>query len=135
MPILSNSLSVYREVGVLPLSENRKLATTNYVVRSLSIQNSVCPDILLDSAKDYPKRSRNITYLQPIKNYLNDLVETCNTDLSSIALLPITPILPAWEHHTAHFDTCHGNFKKLEESNFPIEHSKREISRQIFSPS
>ena len=52
---------------ITPRSDNRKLATTSYVVRSLSVEISVCPDIVLDLVKDYPKRAKNTTYLQPIK--------------------------------------------------------------------
>ena len=60
MPIHTNSLKSYKEVGLLSLSEHRKLASSKYVIHSLSVENSVSPEIFLDAEKDYPKWARQI---------------------------------------------------------------------------
>ena len=67
---------------MISLSEQRKLAILKYVIRSLAVINSVTEDIFffffffffIDSNKDYPKSAQNISSIQPIRNYVNDLI-------------------------------------------------------------
>ena len=68
----------YAEAGMISLSEQRKLAISKYVIRSLAVINSVTEDFFIDSNKDYPKRAQNIRSIQPISNYINDLINECN---------------------------------------------------------
>jgi len=104
VPVHSNTLKTYKEVGFLSLSEQRKLAAAKYMVRSISVDNSVKDELLLDSVTDYPKRARNITFLQPLKNYVSDILSECNVDIELVSPLPVSPILPQWEHSNANFE-------------------------------
>ena len=68
---------------MISLSEQRKLAISKYVIRSLVVINSVTEDFFfIDSDKDYPKSAQNISSIQPIRNYINDLINECNIDIN-----------------------------------------------------
>ena len=49
---------------MISLSEQRKLAISKYVIRSLAVINSVTEDIFIDSNKNYPKRTQNIPSIE-----------------------------------------------------------------------
>ena len=74
VPALTNTSKSYAEAGMVSLSEQRKLAISKYVIRSLAVINSVTEEIFIDSNKDYPKSAQNISSIQPIRNYINDLI-------------------------------------------------------------
>jgi len=78
VPTRTNTNKSYAEAGMISLSEQRKLAISKYVIRSLAVINSVTEDFFIDSNKDYPKRAQNIRSIQPISNYINDLINECN---------------------------------------------------------
>ena len=88
VPVHTNTNKSYAEAGMISLSEQRKLAVSTYVIRSLAVINSVTEDIFIDSGKDYPKRAQNMPCIQPIRNYINDLINECNIDIKSIPVLP-----------------------------------------------
>ena len=48
----------------------------------------------VDSNKDYPKIAQNIPSIQPIRNYINDLINECNIGIESIPVLPTSPQMP-----------------------------------------
>ena len=86
---------------MISLSEQRKLAISKYVIRSLAVINSVTDDFFfffffffIDSDKDYPQSAQNISSIQPIRNYINDLIKECNIDMKSIPVLPTSPQMP-----------------------------------------
>ena len=79
VPVHTNTSKSYAEAGKISLSEQRKLAISKYVIRSLAVINLVTEEIFIDSNKDYPKSAQNIS-IQPIRNYINDLINECNTD-------------------------------------------------------
>ena len=84
---------------MISLSEQRKLAISKYVIRSLAVINSVTDDFFfdfffIDSDKDYPQSAQNISSIQPIRNYINDLIKECNIDIKSIPVLPTSPQMP-----------------------------------------
>ena len=87
VPVHTNTNKSYAEAGI-SLSEQRKLAVSKYVIRSLAVINSVTAEIVIDSNKDYPKRVQNMPSIQPIRNYINDLIKECNIDIKSIPVLP-----------------------------------------------
>ena len=97
---------------MISLSEQRKLAISKYVIKSLAVINSVTEEIFIDSNKDYLKRAQNIPSIQPIRNYINDLINECNIDIISIPVLPTSPQMPQWEHINAKFDTDYTDLKK-----------------------
>ena len=74
VPVHTNTSKSYTEAGMISLFEQRKLAISKYVIRSLAVINSVTEEIFIDSNKDYPKRAQNISSIQPIRNYINDLI-------------------------------------------------------------
>ena len=98
---------------MISLSEQHKLAISKYVIRSLAVINSVTEEIFIDSTKDYPRSAQNIS-IQPIRNYINNLINECNIDIKSIPVLPTSPQMPQWEHINAKFDI---DLKKSESTN------------------
>ena len=76
VPVHTKTIKTYTEAGMISLSEQRKLAVSKYVIRSLSVTNSVTEEIFIDSNRDYPKISQHIPSTQPIRNYTNDLLVT-----------------------------------------------------------
>jgi ribonuclease HI len=113
VPVHSNTVKTYKEAGILSLSEHRKLSVAKYIIRGLSVPNSAEDGILLN-AENYPKRAKNITYLQPVLNYTYDLMQTCNVSIEDIPVMPTTPIFPQWEHCPAIFDTDYTKIQKEE---------------------
>ena len=78
-PVHTNTSKSYAEAGMISVSEQRKLAISKYVIRRLAVINSVTEDIFfIDSNKDYPKSAQNLSSIQPIRNYINDLINECN---------------------------------------------------------
>ena len=61
VPVHTNTSKSYAEAGMLSLSEQRKLAISKYVIRSLAVINSVTEEIFIDSNKDSPKSAQNIS--------------------------------------------------------------------------
>ena len=117
VPMHTNTSKSYAEAGMISLSEQRKLAISEYVIRSLAVINSVTEEIFTDSNKDYPKSAQNISSIQPIRNYINDLINECNIDIKSIPVLPTSPQMPQWEHINTKFDTDYTDLKKSESTN------------------
>ena len=78
---------------MISLSEQRKLAVSKYAVRSLAVNNSVTEVMFIDSNNDYRTRDQSIPSSQTIRNYIDDLISECNTDITSIPdlLLLISP--------------------------------------------
>ena len=77
VPVHTNTIKTYTEAGMISLSEQHKLAVSEYVIRSLSVTNSVTEEIFIDSNRDYSKRSQNIPSIPPIQNYTNALISDC----------------------------------------------------------
>ena len=116
-PVHTNTSKSYAEAGMISLSEQRELAISKCVIRSLAVINSVTEDFFIDSNKDYPKSAQNISSISPIRNYINDLINECNTDIKSVSVLPTSPQMPQWEHINAKFDTDYNGLKKSESTN------------------
>ena len=102
---------------MISVSEQRKLAISKYVIRSLAVINSATEEIFIDSNKNYSQSAQNISSIQPIRNYINDLINECNIDIKSVPVLPTSPQMPQWEHINARFDTDFTDFKKSESTN------------------
>ena len=81
VPVHTNTIKSYEEAGMIFISEQRKLAFSKFVIRSLAVINSVREDFLffLDSNKYYSQRAENIQSIQPIRNYIPDLINERNT--------------------------------------------------------
>jgi len=75
----TNTNKSYAEAERISLSEQRKL------------------EVFIDLTKDYYKRAQNIPSIQAIRNYTNDLINKCNTDITPIPVLPALPQMPQWE--------------------------------------
>ena len=102
---------------MISLSEQRKLAVSKYTIRSLGVNNSVTEEMFIDSNNDYRKRAQNRPSSQPIRNYINHLINKCNLDITSIPDIPASPQMPQWEHINATFDTDNTDLKKIESTN------------------
>ena len=57
VPVHTNTNKSYTEAEMIALSEQRKLAVSQYVIRNLAVINSVTEELFLDSDKDYRKKS------------------------------------------------------------------------------
>ena len=107
VPVHTNTHKSYAETGTISLSEKHKLVVSKYVI------HSVTEDFFnIDSNKDHPTRGQNIPSIQPIRNYINDLINECNIDITSIPVLPASPQMPQWEHINAKFNTDFTDLKK-----------------------
>ena len=76
------------------LSEQRKLAVSKYVIRSLAVINSVTEEILKIQIKTTPKELKTCHLFSIIRIYINDLISECNIDIKSITVLPTSPQTP-----------------------------------------
>ena len=73
VPSHASSLGTYKEVGVLPLDENRELTVAKYVIRSSATENNIKSEISLRSEEQFPNRAKNICSLTTIKTFTSDL--------------------------------------------------------------
>ena len=117
IPISTSTQKCYNEISVLSLNEQRQLATTNYILRSQQIENSVSEDLFIDSDTVYPKQSKNTAYLKPILNYTKEVFEGCDINPCEVKKMPIVPIIPPWEHTDAFFDLDYSSVTKSENIN------------------
>ena len=86
---------------------------------------SLTEEIFIDSNKDYPKSAQNISSIQPIRNYISDLINECNIEIKSIPVLPTSPQMPQWEHINAKFDT---DLKKSESTDILAIHVREHLN-------
>ena len=52
------------------------------------LSHSITDEMCIDSNRDCPKISQNITSIQPIRIDTNDLISECNIDIISIPVQP-----------------------------------------------
>ena len=130
VPTHTNTLNTYKEAHILPLSEQRKVAVSKYVIRSMAVPNFVQNEIFITRQNDYPKRAQNIPSLEPVFNYIQDVLEENNIDITMIPRLPLVPQMPPWEHMQATFDTDYTNIKKDEDQNLLSVEVKNHIESQ-----
>ena len=113
----TNTSKSYTEVGMISLSEQRKLAVSGYAIRCFAVINSVTEEFCVGWNKDYHKRTQSIPSIHPIRNYINDLINEHNIDITSIPVIPTSSQIPQWGHISAKFDTDYTDFKKSESTN------------------
>ena len=131
VPVHTNTSKSYAEAGMISLSEQYKLAISKYVIRSLAVINLVTDEIFIDSNKDFPKSAQNISSIQPIRNYINDLINECNIDIKSIPVLLTSPQMPQWEHINTKFDTDYTDLKKSESTNILAIQVREHLNNNI----
>ena len=117
VPVHSNTINTYREAGILPLLEHRKLSVSKFVVRSLTTPNSLRDELFINSDIHYPKRARDIHNIMPINNFVSGLISHCEINLSCVAMEPICSKIPDWEHISANFDIDFSSTTKQENPN------------------
>jgi ribonuclease HI len=127
VPIHTNSMKCYNEIGILSLDDQRKLVTAQYAIRSLSVPNSVRNELLIDARTDYPARAKSISYLQPLLNYILDFLISCNVELPRISSSNVTSPLPPWEHLRAKFDIDFTEEKKDQNINILVSDVKQHL--------
>ena len=104
IPVHSNTFKTYQISGILPLDQQRKLATSNYLLKYLALPISEDKEKVLISSNSFPKQARNIQYLKTIRDYTQDIFEECNIDPFNIQSAPLTSSIPPWETKPAEFD-------------------------------
>ena len=107
------------------------MAISKYVIRSLAVINSVTEEFFIDSNKDYPKSAQNISSVQPIRNYINDLINESNIDIKSIPVPPTSPQMPQWEHINVKFDTDYTDLKKSESKNILAIQGREQLNNKF----
>ena len=117
VPVHTNTLKTYQESRLPSLSEQRQHAVSKYVVRSLSVPNSVCEELYVDSDKDFPKRSKNISSLQTIGNFSKKIMDENNIRLENIPTMPVVPLIPRWVQQKANFDINYTDLSKSSDLN------------------
>ena len=130
VPVHTNTSTLYTEAGMIYLSEQCKLVISKYVIRSLAVINSVTEEIFIDSNKAYPESAQNISSIQPIRNYINVLINKCNIDIKSIPVLPTSPQMPQWEHINAKLDTDYTDLMKSESTNILAIHVREHLNNK-----
>ena len=68
------------EAGMISLSEQHKQLNnvSKYVIRSFALTNLVTEEICIASNRDCAKRAQNTPSIQPVRNYINHLINKCN---------------------------------------------------------
>ena len=117
VPYHAKTTSSYHQANVISLDDQRQMAVSKYVIRSLSVENSNKEEIMLNSEVDFPKVSKNISYLIPIQNYTYRTMQKCEIDINKVPVLPQQPAIPPWEHKEASFDTDYKSCTKKENPN------------------
>jgi ribonuclease HI/exonuclease III len=130
VPVHTNTINTYKEVGVLPLSNQRMLAVSKYFLRSQSIRNSLSDELKLNAEYDYPKRAKDLNYLQPIYNYVKDFIVSCDIDLFDVPIVPVSPQIPQWEHNNADYTVNYTCYKKKENPNLITSDALQYINEQ-----
>ena len=128
LPIHTSIMKCYKEIGILSLDEQRKFAAAKYVLRSLNVNYSVKEDIFIDSEVHFPKRSKNIAYLEPIYTYTKSVLKEVKEDIHNITPMPLYPKYPPWEHHIANFDDKYCTVGKNENSNLLSIQAKEHLA-------
>ena len=77
--------------------------------------------------------SKYLTY-SPLRNYTDEIFQKCNIDISSMCILPRTPILPSWEHNLGNSEIRHGDFQKSENSNLLLNIIQEKMHSVFGSP-
>ena len=73
VPCHTSTLGTYKEIGVLPMEEQRQLAVSKYVLRCSTLNNVNVSEISLKSESEYPKRAQHISSLVSRGTYTADL--------------------------------------------------------------
>ena len=128
VPVHTNTMKSYKESNVLPLTDQRELAVTKYVIRALAVKNSVKDELLYTSETDYPQKARKMHSLQPIRNFAEVLLSKSNIDINDIPVMPLIPSIPSWELEKATFDIDYINLNKTEEINILVSEVKSHLT-------
>ena len=68
-----------------------------------------------------------LSSIQPIRNYVNGLINECSIDIKSILVLLTSPQMPQWEHINAKFDT---DLKKSESTDILAIHVREHLNNK-----
>ena len=87
----------YREAGIVPLDEFRKLALAKYLIRASSVKKFTNEELDLRSDLDFPNRAKKNPTLKTIATFTSDLIENCDlnprklmsTSVFSLLLFPL----------------------------------------------
>ena len=112
VPCHASTLGTYKEINVLPLEEQRKLAVTKYFLKCSAIDKVNECELAVKSESDYPKRAQQISSLTSIGSYTADLLQDSNIDPKSLSKTSILNPVPPWERKNATFDINHTELKK-----------------------
>ena len=88
---------------------------------------SSCGEIKIDQDIDYPKYTKNISYIQPIRNYTVNTFKNCDIDINEVKESPIIPIIPPWEHLKANILVDYTSYTKKDNANIVSSIAKLHI--------
>ena len=130
VPYHAKTTSSYHQANVISLEDQRQMAVSKYVIRSLSVENNNKEEIMLDSDVEFPKMSKNVSYLTPIQNYISQTLKNCDIDIKKVQILPQQPVIPPWEHMEASFDINYTSYTKKENPNIVAVEAKCNLSEK-----
>lgn len=114
LPMHASCMRTYQEAGILPLNDQRQLASAKYILRSLTNNNNMEAEVKLRSDIDFPKRAKSITSQTTIATYTSGIFDASGIKLekNTIAARPSFFPTPVWELQRAKFDIDHSQLKK-----------------------
>ena len=126
---------VYREVGWIPLIQEIKIRTTQYLYRASSIPNSTNEelDLTFDNINDPPQKKNLVktprvnARMLSVANYVEETVNATNISRSQIVEIPSYTI-PPWELPDLNVNTTLGDYNKTD--HLPLLSSR---AREIIS--
>ena len=111
VPIHTSCAKTYKEAGVLPLEEFRKLSCAKYILRCSIVNSNNKDEIQLRSDIDFPKRAKSISSQVTIATYTADLfLDSAVKPLEVSKKPPATPI-PKWKMEPPFFDSYYKNLE------------------------
>ena len=114
LPMHASCFRTYNEIKLLPLDEQRKVASTKFLLRHITVENISETEIKLRSDTDFPKRAKSISSQVTLATYTSDIMKGSGIDLhvDPVSIRPSFSPVPSWELQRAQFDVHHTNLKK-----------------------
>ena len=129
VPVHSHCLSSYKENGVLPLSYERRIAASKFIINARSCTTFCKTEIELDSRIHFSKRASNIAYVQSIFSYVSDIINLLPTKGMTISDRGAVSSVPPWDQKQAAFDIEHSEINKSK----PVNILKSNVLEHISS--
>ena len=130
VPIHTSNKKVYNATNILPLDDFRKQSCAKYIARANKSDSFNLTELSLKSDMHYPKRAQNISYLQSIASYVNDVFSDKNI---SEPIDNFIPPAPPWELNKATFDIFHSTTRKQDNIHLLACETREHLEKNYFN--